>query len=386
MNPFPNNFSPFNQRMLNNHNTINKNNNNFYDQNAMNNQVVMNQMIQMKGMMNMNPIIMPNMNNQNNNYIFNMNQNQKLLIDKIIDFYQKTGKIYMNYGEFNQIKSLLNNLDINNPLLKEGNDIDDPLPYINEKKKLIKFINHDSKIFNVKIPVSIDKKTLHDIASLYKTLEYSQILLVYMNCILHNDESPITSISDGDCIVIIEDIYYLDDTYFNSLNRRNYYEGGKNVPLKSGYKVIANMIIPKDTKLSQLYKALILHFGCGYKFLFHDKTIDEYDQRIITRDGDSIYCYEYDFVQTYLHVFGKIINLKIDFKDNKGNSQYQTYIVGIYNSTKIFVLMIEQQRLIKVNKFYLGDKMINFDEDISFLSLGVKEDMNGKIIYDDKVR
>ena len=40
----------------------------------------------------------------------------------------------MNYNEPNQIKQLLNNLDINSLLLKEGNDIDDPLPYVNEKK------------------------------------------------------------------------------------------------------------------------------------------------------------------------------------------------------------------------------------------------------------
>ena len=64
----------------------------------------------------------------------------------------------MDYSEPNQIRQLLNNLDTNSQLLKEGNDIDDPLPYVNEQKKLIKFINHDLKIFNVKVPISIDKK------------------------------------------------------------------------------------------------------------------------------------------------------------------------------------------------------------------------------------
>ena len=41
-----------------------------------------------------------------------------------------------------------------------------------------------------------------------------------MNCILNKDESSINSISDGDFIVIIEDIYYLDDTYFNLLDNK----------------------------------------------------------------------------------------------------------------------------------------------------------------------
>ena len=381
MNPFPNNFFPYNQNMLNEQNMINMNNNinnNFFAPNLMNNQ------FQMNPMMQINPIAMPNVSNQNNNNIFNMNQNQKLLINKIIDFYQKSGNIYMNYDEPNQIKNLLNNLDINNPQLKEGNDIDDPLPYIDEKKKLIKFINHDFKIFNVKVPVSIDKKTLHDIASLYRSLKNSQILLVYMNCILHNDESPINSISDGDFIVIIENIYYKDDTYFNSLKQSNFHEKCKNLRLMAGSKLIENMVIPYDTKLCQLYKALILRFGCGYEFILNNIKIDENDQRV-TSNLQSIQCYEYDFVETYLHIFGKIINLTIVFNDNKGNSDHMRYQVGIHNSTKIFVNMVESQRFIKVKSFYLGNKMINLDEEKSFYSLGIKEDIDGIITYEDNM-
>ena len=87
-------------------------------------------------MMQMNQMMMPNVNNQNNNNnnAFKMNQNQKHLVDKIIDFYQKSGRKYMDYSEPTQIRHLLNNLDSSSPLLKEGNDIDDPLPYVDEKK------------------------------------------------------------------------------------------------------------------------------------------------------------------------------------------------------------------------------------------------------------
>ena len=128
----------------------------------------------------------------------------------------------MDYSEPNQIKHLLNNLDTNSPLLKEGNDIDDPLSYVNDKKKVIKFINHDFKIFNVKVPISIDKKTLYDIATLYQSMINARILLIYMNCILYQDESSSDCIGDGDFVIIIENIYYLDDTYYNSLNNINY--------------------------------------------------------------------------------------------------------------------------------------------------------------------
>ena len=173
MNAFPNNKFPFNQNQFNNQNMNNMNNNINFFPNLINNQFHMMPMMnnnQMMPMMNINPMMqmnqmmMPNMDNQNNNNMFNMNQSQKLLVDKIIEFYQKSGRKYMDYSEPNQIKHLLNNLYTNSPLLKEGNDIDDPLSYVNDKKKVIKFINHDFKIYNVKVPISIDKKTLYDIA------------------------------------------------------------------------------------------------------------------------------------------------------------------------------------------------------------------------------
>ena len=339
-----------------------------------------NQMMQMNQMM-----IMPNVNNQNNNNNgFNMNQNQKHLVDKIIDFYQKSGRKYMDYSEPNQIRQLLNNLATNSPLLKEGNDIDDPLPYVNEKKKLIKFINHDFKIFNVKVPISIDKKTLYDIARLYQSMINARILLIYMNCILYQDESSIDSIGDGDFVIIIENIYYLDNIYYNSLININYSGKKKNVAFEINGKR-RNVIVPSDTKLYQLYKAFILNFGCGFKFyyLYDGSEIYEKDERDYL-EGYIIRFYELDFMKTYITILGKEIHLTIDFIDNTGKKALnfpKTYIVGIYNSTKKFIEMVELKAYIKVNSFYLGNKKINLEENRSFLSLGIKEDTYCKILF-----
>ena len=43
--------------------------------------------------------------------------------------------------------------------------------------------------------------------------------------------------------------------------------------------------------------------------------------------------------------------------------------------------MIEFQSYIKIKKFYLGNKEINFEENRSFLSLGIKEDTYCKILF-----
>ena len=135
MNAFPNNMFQFNPSPFINPNMNNMNNNINFFHNLINNQFPMMPMMNNNPMMQMNQMMMQNVNNQNNNNnAFNMNQNQKHSVDKIIDFYQKSGRKYMDYFEPNQIRQLLNNLDTNSPLLKEGNDIDDPLPYVNEKK------------------------------------------------------------------------------------------------------------------------------------------------------------------------------------------------------------------------------------------------------------
>ena len=47
--------------------------------------------------------------------------------------------------------------------------------------------------------------------------------------------------------------------------------------------------------------------------------------------------------------------------------------------------MVESQRFKKVKSFYLGNKMINLDEEKSFYSLGIKEDIDGIITYDDNM-
>ena len=201
-----------------------------------------------------------------------------------------------------------------------------------------------------------------------------------MNCILNKDESSINSISDGDFIVIIEDIYYLDDTYFNLLDNKNY--NGKLINIKiikNGF-VFKTIIVPLNTKLSQIFKALILHFGCDYRFIYNSKFISEKDDRTCS-EGERIECYEPNFLPTYINIFGKKINIKIKFVSNQGNNDYMNYQVGIYNSTKQLTSLVENQRFIKVKKCYLGNKQINLEEEKSFISLGIKEDIDGKILF-----
>lgn len=333
----------------------------------------MNQMIMQ--MNQMNQMMMGNMNNQNNKFII---QNPKNLVDKIINFYQEKNRIFMNYNEKYQISKLLENLDTKSPLLKEEKDIRDPLSYIKEKKKLIKFINHDFKIINVKVPISIDKMTLYQIADLYKSLEGAEFLLVYMNCILNKDESSIESITDGDFIIIIEDIYYLDDTYLNLLTDKNNIGEKKNVRLSFNTGLRRNLVIPLETKFSHLYKALILHFGCNSYFLYNSQNIDYSNNDIVPEYSNIIIHQTKQMPGNALRIFGKKIELKI----NLNNSIEQTLEVGILNSVKEFIKIIEYLLKIKIKGFSLGKKEIYIKEDKSFASLGITNNCEIKLILE----
>lgn len=226
------------------------------------------------------------------------------------------------------------------------------------------------------MPISIDKQALYSIASLFKSRLYTKFLLVYMNCILYEDESSIDSISDGDFIIIIENIYYLDDSYFNSYKIS---EGNCKNVIKMNYIPIHNMIVPDNTKLSKIYKALLFHFGCDYNFHYRSHRLyerDPYIDNIEVIERSSIECIQKDFSRTYFPILGKIINLKTTFKDKNRTILFNcpdSFNVGILNSIKELVKYIEFLNYAKIKGFYLDEKQISFEEDKSFSSFGIKE-------------
>ena len=80
-----------------------------------------------------------NINNINMKYSINKERNE--LINSIIKFYKENGNEYMNYQHPNQIRSLLEHLNKKYSYIYKDGNIQDPLPYIHENKKIIKFIN-----------------------------------------------------------------------------------------------------------------------------------------------------------------------------------------------------------------------------------------------------
>jgi hypothetical protein len=126
----------------------------------------------------------------------------------------------MNFNEKGQIMNLINQLNPDFSNIKKI-DNNDPLHYIKEEKIIIKFINRNKVLYNVRIPVSINKKDLYSIAEKCKSYYFSKFLLIHNNSILDQDESSIIFMSNGDTIIIVEDRYFQDNSYYNSLIKNN---------------------------------------------------------------------------------------------------------------------------------------------------------------------
>lgn len=278
----------------------------------------------------------------------------------------------MNYEEKNQIMYLLNHLNPNYSFIK-GNDIEDPLYYVNEKKKLIKFVNCDFKLFNVKVPISISKKDLYLIAGyFYRVLRTTKIslLLIYMNCILNCDESSIDCISDGDFVIIIEPNYYSDDSYLNILINQNEKRIKKNVILRYNDYTNRNLIIPYNTTLGQLYKALIIKYGKNYIYIYNGYQLKEIDDKNIP-EGSTILMVDTNVVPGLsINIIGKEVNLKIFEKFRNKFKKLATINIGSLNSIKDIINYIEIGYKKKIKKIFIGEKEIKLDEDRSIKSLG----------------
>jgi len=260
--------------MLNQMGNCNQNNNQMLNQ--------MNQMMaQMMMIQNMNQMNEINQEKRKKEMIQNinlnnLNENQMELINSIIKFYKENGNEYMSFDYPNQIKNIIY--------------LEDPLDYIKEPKKIIRFINSDYKEYKVNIPLSITKYDIYSIARIYRCSNnagnHSNIVLIYNNLILNRDETSIESISENHIIIIIEPRNFPDDSYYNSLQKRTESKGNISFLFPSGKKI--NRIFPDNIKIYEIYKSINLEFGLdfnAYKLLFNGISLEINDHR----DGSCMF-------------------------------------------------------------------------------------------------
>ena len=295
----------------------------------------------------------------------------------------------MDFDNPYQIKNVIYFLSLNYYKLDISDDIEDPLYYIKEQKKIIKFINSDYKQYKVKIPLSITKYDLYSIAQKYKCFknnkkhyagDHSNILLMHNNLILNRDETSIEFINENDIIIIIEPRNFPDDSYYKSLQERTEKKGNIYLIFNSGKKLAKKF--PGDIKIYEIYKSINLEFGLDvktYHLLSNGEILKINDQK----EGSFLFNIDTLFVvheALYSILFGKIVMAKIIYNNNYKESEP----IGILNSIKD-LKGIAQNTLIekKLKKLKIETKIIEEGENRSLFSLGVKDNFTCFVEYEE---
>ena len=387
----PNNFMLSNNAQFNMMQNMNQFNNMINQQNLM--MQNMNQINNMNNqqnlmMQNMNQFnnfdlnkqiqIMQGMNNQinfnNNNYI-NIPLNQINLLNSIISFYKNNNNDYMSYDNPNQIKNILNLLNPNYPGLKYDNinKIEDPLYYIKTVKKTLKFINSDYIIYKVRIPITITKYDLYTIAKLYKNNNQSSsdVLLIYQNKVLAQDESSIEFMSEDEEIRIIEPRNYPDDSYYNFLNQKNGFKYNIIFSLQSGCK--KNLILPGSTSISDMIKAFKLKFGLENDYtelIYNSIKLSAKDNRKIM---DVIINGSVIFVLNIInspYVIGKSVVVNISYNTKKILENW-IFDIGLLNSIKYIIDKVESFHRARIKNLSIGNKKLTRDDERCLSEIGI---------------
>jgi hypothetical protein len=281
----------------------------------------------------------------------------------------------VDFNDKYQIMNIMNRLNPDLSKLEQDNEILDPLHYIKEPKKVVKFVNSDFKLFNVKIPSFIDKIDLYSIASLYKTKDNSDILLISKNCIIKEDESSIDSISDGDLIIIIENIIYPDNSYYKSLFIKNNNSERINVIWRDSFGEIRNLLFPSNITILQMKKAIYFKFGycnkgisCNWFSKKNNETLEE-----LPLNSTLSYEKKNQSLSYYIKFLGKKIMIRIKrIKRNEEKPKLEI-LFGSLNSNKTIVRRVEADLQEKVKKIYFNAKELNIKDEVSIASLGIKD-------------
>ena len=215
---------------------------------------------------------------------------------------------------------------------------------------------------------------------------FTKFLLIHNNSIIDNDESSIKFLSKDDTIIIVEDRYYQDNSYYNSLIENKNFEDMIHMNLIDQGKELCgqsfiHLYFPLDITFSQMKKAIYFKFDRDerdlsliyYNYVKGNNIIrDIFIKKIVTI-----------YISTNTGVLGGILN-----KYGKLIDLYfpgYTINIGILNSNKKLVKDIECQEEKKVKKIYIKGKELNIKEEKSLSSLGINENCsNCKVEFEEK--
>jgi hypothetical protein len=265
---------------------------------------------------------------------------------------------------------------------KEEDEITDIYNEIKEEKKQIIFTRVlDNKSFKVLIPCSLRKNDLYGAASRFKKFEFSQMQLFHKDKFLNSDETKIDCINEGDEIKIIEVLFGVDFSYYDSYLSKHENEEKINITFcfQDGRKVVL-YLIPNTTikEMKNLFFNKMNIPECertNFDFLYDGKKLDANDDIFINKIKDpskspsitvlnfynshSLYGYKGKNIIALININGRLIAERI---------------FGTLELIKNVYKSIENTYILDILKFKINGKEIQKDDERTLSCMGIREE------------
>jgi hypothetical protein len=262
---------------------------------------------------------------------------------------------------------------------------------IHEVKILIIFERNDKMQYKVKVPLTFRMVELYYTATEFKINRYSKMELFYNNKYLKEDDTRISIISNGDKVIMAENLDELNNSFYKNIYQPNLGSDGIiNIIFKFSFdNKTKTMSFSKKTKIRDMFKMFYQEnkiLGKGkqfYKFFLNSNSLNVDDNspigNLFNSDGKTIMV---DHVKELNPIKGK--KLEVEVK-NKREKLSKTSI-GSLNQIKDLYFKLEQnysnRRIIR--RITIRGKEVKRDDKRTFFSINVRDNFKCIIHFMDE--
>ena len=323
--------------------------------------------------------------NQNSNQCFNGNNQINFMNNSFIMNmnYNNTISNYFNLN--NNTRGLRRQMSATNIL-----EVKDPYPDIHEAKILIIFERNDKIQHKVKVPLSFRMVELYSTAVEFKINKYSKMELFYNNKYLKEDDKRINIISNGDKVIMAENLDELNNSIYKNLYQPNLSSGDiVNIIFNFSFNnKIKTMAFSKKTKIRDMFKMFYQENGIigkgkqFYKFLLNSNTLNVDDNsplgNLFNSDGKTI-------IVDYINELNVIKGKKLEVEVRNKRKKLSKTTIGTLNKIKDLYFKLEQNYTNHrtIQRISIKGKEVRRDDERTFFSINVRENFKCIIHFRD---
>ena len=326
--------------------------------------------------------------NQNNNQ-FNNNDNQ-------INFINNSFIMNMNMNYNNPLNNYFNLNNNTRGLKRQMSSTNlfeqkDVYPDINEVKILIIFERNDKTQYRVKVPFSFRMVELYYVAIEFKINRYSKMDLFYNNKYLKEDDTLISIISNGDKVIMAENLDELNFSFYKNVYQPKLASDDiVNIIFRFSFNnKIKSMTFSKKTKIKDMFNMFYQEnkiLGKGkqfYKFFLNSNSLNVNDNspigNIFNSDGKTI-------IVDYLKESNPIKGKKLEVEVRNKRKKLSKTSIGSLNQIKDLYFKLEQnysnRRIIQ--RITIKGKEVRRDDRRTFFSINIRENFKCIIHFTDE--